>query len=131
MIPGLKSVAAACVWSLVASLPTQAAPVTTELPTPAETQKACLREARGPIENSAAYRHADVRGKTQLRNAYRSQVRRMERVCRGLTATSQAERRENADDCQKRVDQRGRGTNADALIHADRMKTNCDVLRRP
>lgn len=88
MRPGSKFLAAACIWSFVATLPAQAVPATTEPLTPAEAEAACLREARWPIESAASYRHSDVRGKTQLRNTSSSQVRRMERVCRALTSTS-------------------------------------------
>lgn len=94
-------------------------------------QMQCMWEAKWPLRHSTAYRVGDVRTKNQIRNSSNPEVRKMQRVCRALTSTSEAEKRKARQTCHDLLLVKRLRDGDDARMHADRVETVCKTLDEP
>ena len=96
-----------------------------------KSQMQCMWEAKWPLRHSTAYRVGDVRTKNQIRNSSNPEVRKMQRVCRALTSTSEAEKRKARQTCHDLLLVKRLRDGDDARMHADRVETVCKTLDEP
>lgn len=96
-----------------------------------KSQMQCMWEAKWPLRHSTAYKVGDVRTKNQIRNSSNPEVRKMQGVCRALTASSEAERRKARLTCHDLLLVKRLRDGDDARMHADRVETVCKTLDEP
>lgn len=89
---------------------------------------ACYREAAWPTYNSAAYKNAGARQRSQMANSQGPEVRRMTALCRQMRTATDTTKAGFAEDCRGLMAEKTRRYGVKAADHVRRVADICSKM---
>jgi hypothetical protein len=89
---------------------------------------ACYREAEWPTYNSAEYKNAGGRRRSQMRNNPGPEVKQMLRLCGAMRTATDLNKVDYASDCRGLIAEKTRRYGSKALEHVRRVRDICSKM---